>query len=119
MLRSESVQYIDAVVADGVEGDPFRVQAAEGCLQLNELRFAERSPARAAMENDERRAPGAVRMQVNHLSGRVCQHDVWETQPSCGTKVIEIDFVCHSDLRRHSRYPPIGHRGKWRPSGLF
>ena len=64
VLCCESREHLDAVVADRVERVASAAEFFPDSLQLNELRFAERSPAGAAVEDHERGPPRPVRVKI-------------------------------------------------------
>ena len=61
---AEVPERIGLVIAQGVQGDFRRVEVPNPLLQLDELHSAGRSPDRGAIEDEHRRPPGAVRVQI-------------------------------------------------------
>ena len=61
-----------------VNGDTGLLEVLGALLQLDELRFTERSPTRAAMENHERSSSSTSRVQVDDFSALILQGDVRE-----------------------------------------
>jgi len=60
-------------------------------LQLNELRFAERSPARASVENHERWTPRAVGVEIDRFPVHSGKHQIWKWLTHRGTEMFEIN----------------------------
>lgn len=63
-------------------------------LQLNELRLAERSPAGAAIEDDQRGPARPVGMKVDELAIDSAKHEAGEQLTFSRSQVFEIN--CHS-----------------------
>src|SRR5262249_4841593 len=78
MLRGERREHVDRIVTYGEERNALPAECFGYLLQLNELRFAIRSPPGAAIEHDQRRAAGAGRVQVDHGAGLIREADVRE-----------------------------------------
>lgn len=91
VLLGEAVEDLDAVVADGIEGEASGLKFGADALQLNELRFAERSPARASMENHECWAPRPVGVQINRFPIHSRKHEIWKWLTNCGPELFEIN----------------------------
>jgi len=69
-------------------------------LQLDELRFAKRSPRRAAVEYHHGASVTTRLMQMHGLSILVRQHDVGKTFPYGRANGAEVDAkVCHCSHR--------------------
>ncbi len=62
MRGGEVLQDLDGVVADCEQSHAVHGQRGGDLLQLNELRLAERSPLRTAIEHHQGRPPGALRV---------------------------------------------------------
>ena len=81
MRVGERPKDVDGVIADGEQGDAVRLESRPHRLQLDQLRPAERSPVRAAVEDDERLAASACRVQINRGTVLVGQADVGKPFP--------------------------------------
>lgn len=75
---SEFAQDGRRIVADADQPDPAALELAFDLLQLNELRFAVGSPGGAAVEDDERSAPGAPLVEPDQLALGIWQLEVGE-----------------------------------------
>jgi hypothetical protein len=91
MLFGEAAQHIDGIVADGKNRDVLAREVGQAALQLDELRFAEGSPAGAAMEHHQGAATGAGLVQIDALAMLVRYNDVGEAFPNGRADLVEVD----------------------------
>ncbi len=91
VCRREAAEHRDRIVADGEDGDTLTREVGEALLQLDELRLAERSPRRTAIEDDQRPPPGPRRMQIDGFAGLVRQHEVRESLPDRRADVGKVE----------------------------
>jgi hypothetical protein len=68
MLFGETTKHVHSIVADGEDRDVLAREVGEAVLQLDELRFAEGSPAGAAMEHHQGTATSSDLVQIDGLA---------------------------------------------------
>ena len=78
------------VIADREQSDVLRLEGGPHCLQLDQLRAAERSPVGASMENDERFALPTGGMEIDRGSALVGQADVGKPLPLLRPDLREV-----------------------------
>jgi hypothetical protein len=71
-------QNVYRIVADRINSDPVAIVFWKAALQLNELRFAEWSPPRAAVEYYQGTTARACGMKIDDLTVLVRQRDIGE-----------------------------------------
>jgi hypothetical protein len=91
-LRGERRQRGDRVVADRENGDVRSLEVRGARLQLDELRFAVRSPARAAVKNDQRFPATSDVVQVDRFSPLILQNDVQKATANRRADAAEIEI---------------------------
>ena len=91
VLLGELRQRVDRVVADRKYGDAVSGVVREALLQLHELALTVRSPACAAVEEDQHPPAAANGVQVDHLTRLVGQRQVRETLANGRADRGEVD----------------------------
>ena len=80
MLFSEGAKHRHGVIAQSEEGAARRVEPGQHLLQLDQLRLAERSPVRAAVEDDEGPPAASRGVQVHRDAMLIRQADLREAR---------------------------------------
>ncbi len=80
LLVREGPEHRHRVVAHGEERDPGGFDPGENLLQLDQLRLAERSPVRAAVEDDEGPPATSRGVQVHRDAMLIRQDDLREAR---------------------------------------
>lgn len=88
----ETAQDRDRVVADGEECDASTFEGLVDLLQLDQLRTAERSPIRTAMEHDDGPPSRSDGMQIHEPPRLVPQDHVRERCSGLWTDGCQIDL---------------------------
>ncbi len=102
VLVRKAAKYLDGVVADGEEGDAFGLETRPHLLQLDQLRLAEGSPLGAAVEDYERLAVPACRVQILHSAALVRQTNIGKALAFPGTYRREL-----SRTKGHEMFLPL------------
>jgi hypothetical protein len=76
VFRCEVGQHVDRIVADGKQAGSCLVQVSRSLLQLDELRLAIRSPARAAVEDDKCGMASTRLVEIDKLTARAREDDL-------------------------------------------
>ncbi len=86
MGGGEAGQHVHRVVADAKDGDAVPLEVGQVPLQLDQLRFAERSPFGTAVEDDQPLAPCTGLVENDGPAVLVRKHHVGEAFPTRGPK---------------------------------
>lgn len=91
MLAGKVGERAHRVVADREQCDAPLLKLGSDTLQLDQLRLAVRSPARAAIEDDGRPTTMARGVQVNDAAALIWKADVGERLADLGTDLGVVD----------------------------
>src|SRR5215468_4607786 len=91
LLGSKGGQYIHGIVTDGKRHDMMALKIRQTLLQLDELRFAERSPPSTTVKDHQGTPTVAGLVQIDVLTVLVWQDDVREVLPNCWANLGEVD----------------------------
>jgi len=86
----ECSKHVNRVVADRENRNILAAVFWQAALQLDELRLAERSPGRAAVEEHQRPATGAICVQVHHAPILSGQDNIGKQAANGRSDTIEI-----------------------------
>jgi len=75
---TELAEYLLVVVGDGIEFDARRLEFRICVAKLAELRPARRSPNCRSKKNDDGFAVGATLVEINEITVRIGQLEIWE-----------------------------------------
>jgi hypothetical protein len=103
LFFAELTQDLLVVVGDRVEGEAGGLEALVGVAQLAELRPTRGSPDRGAIEDDDRGASGAVRMEVDGSAVGIGEHHVGQAV---------ADFGARRLAGREAGTPGVAERGR-------
>jgi hypothetical protein len=107
----EAGEHLHLVVADGEDGDAVPFEVGQIALQLDQLRFAERSPQGTSVENDQALAPDPGLLKMNSSAVLVWQHDVGKALPDARpSEVVPLRGSLSSGIL--ATHPPV-------PSGSY
>jgi len=78
LLLTELAEYLLIVIRDGIKFDARRLELWVCVAKLAELRPARRSPNRRSKKNDDGFAVGATPVEIDEITVRVGQFEIWE-----------------------------------------
>ena len=112
VARGEWLENVAGVIADPEDRDSLPFVIRPGLLQLDELRATVGSPARAAVENDQRAAIASRLVKIDRLTVLIRQGHVREPRANRRANVGKVDLwplnVSHCASLPSSRASVLG-----------